>query len=308
MASRGFTDSQIEAFMWIMRTNSATEAAEKMLITQPAISRLLKQLEQRLDFALFDRTNNRLIPTRRGKLFYDEVNKVYSGLSHLKSFADRLKQQTVGQVSIVSMPAFAVSLLPELAITIDECFPGLDIGLYSYRSNQIISDMAAQRFDFAITTDLTVDPRYQSFFYTIPSVCLIPSHHPLNNKQSIQLADFEGETLITGEPNDQIRSPLLQMLSESRITPQKIWTVSLNDIASQLVANGKGIAVLNGISAMTQLSGTIAKPLTVPVEYNIQVIFPLDKDMDDLTREVNHKLLGIVEDKISATQQWFYPA
>ncbi|TNF18779.1 MAG: LysR family transcriptional regulator, partial [Vibrionaceae bacterium] len=45
MAHRGFTDSQIEAFMWIMKTSSATEAADKMLISQPAISRLIKQLE-----------------------------------------------------------------------------------------------------------------------------------------------------------------------------------------------------------------------------------------------------------------------
>ncbi|ELV8594673.1 LysR family transcriptional regulator [Vibrio fluvialis] len=96
MAHRGFTDSQIEAFMWIMKTSSATEAADKMLISQPAISRLIKQLEARLGFELFERHNNRLLPTRRGTLFYDEVDRVYLGLNHLRQFADRLREQATG--------------------------------------------------------------------------------------------------------------------------------------------------------------------------------------------------------------------
>lgn len=307
MASRGFTDSQIEAFLWIMRTSSATEAAEKMLITQPAISRLAKQLEQRLGFTLFDRVNNRLIPTRKGKLFYDEVEKVYTGLTHLKDFADRLKKQAVGQLNIVSMPAFAVNLLPELTIAIDSQFPGLDIGLYSYRSNQIIADMAAQRFDFAITTDLTEDPRYQSFFYTVPNICLLPQTHPLAQKTCIQVADFEGETLISGEPNDQIRTSLFDTFKSAQITPHKIWSVSLSDMASRLVASGKGLAVINCISAMEIPEGTVARPLDIPMDYHLQVIIPLDKNMDPLTREINHQLLGAFEEKISAARQQFYP-
>ena len=115
MAYRGFADSQIEAFMWIMKTSSATEAASKMLISQPAISRLIKQLEARLGFDLFERHNNRLLPTRRGTLFYDEVERVYIGLHHLRQFAERLKERVAGQLRVVSMPAFAVSLVPDAA-------------------------------------------------------------------------------------------------------------------------------------------------------------------------------------------------
>ncbi|WEM44904.1 LysR substrate-binding domain-containing protein (plasmid) [Photobacterium sp. DA100] len=307
MASRGFTDSQIEAFLWIMRTRSATKAAEKMLITQPAISRLIKQLEQRLGFALFDRVNNRLLPTRKGKLFYDEVEKVYAGLTHLKGFADRLKKQVVGQFNIVSMPAFAVNLLPELAIAIDSQFPGLDIGLYSYRSTQIIAEMAAQRFDFAITTDLTEDPRYQSVFYTIPNICLLPEAHPLARKPFIQIADFNGETLIGGEPNEYIRTSISDLFHEAQITPSKTWSVSLSDMASRLVAGGKGLAIINCISAMDIPLGTVARPFDNLVDYQLQVIIPLEKDMDPLTKEINRHLLGAFEQKLCQARERFYP-
>lgn len=307
MAARGFTDNQIEAFMWTIRTSSATEAAEKMLITQPAISRLLKQLEQRLGFSLFERVNNRLIPTRKGKLFYDEVEKVYAGLTHLKDFAGRLKNQAVGQLNIVSMPAFAVNLLPELTIGIDLQFPGLDIGLYSYRSSQIIADMAAQRFDFAITTDLTQDPRYQSFFYTVPCICLLPQAHPLAQKPQIKIKDFENETLINGEPNDQIRTHLLESLNKANVTPNKIWSISLSDMACRLVAYGKGLSVINCISALDIPNDTVAKPFDLPIDYHLQVIIPLNKDMDPLTRDINKQLIKAFEEKIDAAQKRFYP-
>lgn len=299
MAYRGFTDSQIEAFMWIMKTSSATEAASKMLISQPAISRLIKQLEARLGFDLFERHNNRLLPTRRGTLFYDEVERVYIGLNHLRHFAERLKERAAGQLRVVSMPSFAMSLVPDAATLLAEKFPELEISLYSYRSGQIAEEMVAQRFDFGITTDPQLDPRYRSFQYSLPGMCLIPPGHPLEAKALIGIEDFANETLICGEPNEQSRNRLTQRLTKHAISPKKIWTVSLGEMAIRLVANGTGLAVLNAVSAFdAKRAGVVVRPLAFDIRYDFQIILPLEKNLEPAINNINVELMALVEQKI----------
>jgi len=299
MAYRGFTDSQIEAFMWIMKTSSATEAASKMLISQPAISRLIKQLEGRLGFDLFERHNNRLLPTRRGTLFYDEVERVYIGLQHLRQFAERLKERAAGQLRVVSMPSFAMSLVPDAATLLAEQFPDLEISLYSYRSSQIVEEMAAQRFDFAITADPKLDPRYRSFQYSLPGMCLIPPGHPLAAKALIDIEDFANETLICGEPNEQSRNRITQSLTRHAVSPKKIWTVSLGEMAIRLVANGAGLAVLNAVSACdAKRGGVVVRPLAFDIRYDFQIILPLEKDLEPAINNINAELIALVEQKI----------
>ncbi|MGF1682179.1 LysR substrate-binding domain-containing protein [Photobacterium minamisatsumaniensis] len=301
MAYRGFTDSQIEAFTWVMKTRSATEAAEKMLISQPAVSRLIKQLEERLGFNLFERVNNRLLPTRHGTLFYNEVERVYVGLNHLKLFADKIKGTAAGQLRIVSMPSFATSTLPMAATLLAEQYPDLEMSLYSYRSDQILTDMAAERFDFAITSSTQQDARYRSYFYSIPGVCILPKHHPLSEKPMISLQDLKGETLIVGEPEESIRAVIISRLNEIKIKPEKIWTVSLSDIAVRLVAGGTGISVLNAVSAMDaqQQLDIVVRPLEEPIEFKLQIILPLEKNMDPTTLQLALELKRIVEQKIN---------
>lgn len=302
MAHRGFTDSQIEAFMWIMKTRSATEAAEKMLISQPAISRLLKQLEARLGFELFERHNNRLLPTRRGTLFYDEVERVYLGLNHLRQFAGRLKDQADGQLRVVSMPSFAMSLVPDAAAQLTGQFPNLEVSLYSFRSSQIPEDMIAQRFDFGITTDTRTDPRYQSFQYSLPGVCLLPSGHYLARKSIINIEDFENETLICGEPNEYSRGLISQFLTQNSVAPKKIWSVSLSEMAIRLVANGTGLTIVNTVSARdANRPGIVVRPVSFDVHSDFQIILPLEKNVEPEVHTLNMALFDVVEEKIQAS-------
>ncbi|MFG6668485.1 LysR substrate-binding domain-containing protein [Halomonas sp. HNIBRBA4712] len=306
MAHRGFTDAQIEAFMWIMKTSSATEAANRMLVSQPAISRMIKQLETRLGFALFERHHNRLIPTRRGTLFYDEVERVHLGLNHLRQFAERLKHRAAGQLRIVSMPSFAMAVFPAVSAALAEQFPELEISLYSFRSQQIPEDMIAQRFDVGITTDTRPDPRYQSRHYRLPGVCLLPAGHPLCAKRVIDLHDLQDETLVCGEPDEQTRRLITQALTEHSVTPRKIWTVSLGEMATRLVANGTGLAILNSVSAFDALRYAVeVRPLSFDIDYTFQVILPLEKNVEATIAPVTQRLIELVEASIQQSIDTF---
>ena len=84
---------QIEAFRAVMLTGSMTIAAEFLRVTQPAVSRLVKDLEKHLKFRLFRRQGNRLIPTHEATILFAEVDRFYVGL-------DRIAKIEIGRAHV----------------------------------------------------------------------------------------------------------------------------------------------------------------------------------------------------------------
>ena len=76
----GLNIRQIETFAAVMKTGTASRAAETLGITQPAVSRSLAELERAVGFALFARIRNRLVPTPEAKQLYQDVETTFRGI------------------------------------------------------------------------------------------------------------------------------------------------------------------------------------------------------------------------------------
>ena len=84
---------QCEIFRAVMTTSSITEAADRLGITQPAVSKMLAQIERDLGFPLFLRERRRLVPTPEAQALFKEVERAFLGLEHLTRFARDLKER-----------------------------------------------------------------------------------------------------------------------------------------------------------------------------------------------------------------------
>src|SRR6516225_4681588 len=83
---------QVEAFRFVMMTGAITAAAEAMNVTQPAVSRLIRDLEEAVALALFERQGVRLVPTLEAMHWYREVERLYLGLDQLAQAADDIRR------------------------------------------------------------------------------------------------------------------------------------------------------------------------------------------------------------------------
>ena len=82
---------QLEAFHWVMMRGSATAAASAMHVTQPAVSRLIRDFELACGLALFERQGNQLLPTPEATLLLAEVERYAMGLQSVERFAADLR-------------------------------------------------------------------------------------------------------------------------------------------------------------------------------------------------------------------------
>src|SRR5262245_3710426 len=81
---------QIEVFQAVMEANTLTDAANRLCISQPSVSRILARFEQLAGFRAFEHKGRRLIPTAAAKVFYDEVLRMQRGIDHLNRVAEEI--------------------------------------------------------------------------------------------------------------------------------------------------------------------------------------------------------------------------
>ncbi len=115
---------QIEAFRAVMTAGSATLAAQILHVSQPAVSRLIKEMEHAVGFKLFERQSNRLVPSAEGRQLYAEVERNVAGLDRIAQAAAALRSMSSGTLRIAATPAITHGLLPRVVAAFLRESPG----------------------------------------------------------------------------------------------------------------------------------------------------------------------------------------
>src|SRR5207248_2605933 len=98
---------QVEAFRAMMLTGSVTDAAKLMAVTQPAVSRLLRDFQALLKMELFERRGSGLVPTASATALYMEVERSFVGLERITAAAEEIRSRRTGMLRIAAMPALS---------------------------------------------------------------------------------------------------------------------------------------------------------------------------------------------------------
>lgn len=91
---------QLEGLVAVIETGTVSAAANVLRISQPAVSKLIRDLEADTQLALFERESGRLLPTRRGMRLYEEVSRVFGGVNQLARAVEGIKREERGQLVI----------------------------------------------------------------------------------------------------------------------------------------------------------------------------------------------------------------
>lgn len=102
----------LEAFRAIMVRKSVTGAAEMLEVTQPVVTRLIADLEERIALTLFTRTKGRLVPTPEAALLVKDVEQSLLSIERIANAATNIKSLKMGRLEIAASPNMALSFLP----------------------------------------------------------------------------------------------------------------------------------------------------------------------------------------------------
>ena len=171
---------QLKAFNAVMQTGSITGAAKQMLVSQPSVTRLIRDLELNLGFALFVRQGRGIIATVEARRFHLAVESTFLNIERLDDLAAAIRKKAVGKISIGVIPTFSVTVLPRILGQIQGKATRTHTVIHTRNTPGIVDAIQLQQFDLGIVSR---SPPYEGvhilYHTSVNYVALIPAGHEL---------------------------------------------------------------------------------------------------------------------------------
>jgi DNA-binding transcriptional LysR family regulator len=192
-------------------------AAEILNMTQPAASKLLKDLEDMLEVRLFDRLPRGVRPTWYGETMIRHARMALASLSQAHEEIDALKAGRFGSVSIGAITAPAITLLPDAVAQVKAAHPSLRVNVQIETSDVLIDRLNQGKLDMVVgrlfarhdKSDLRYEPLVEE-----PVAAVVRTGHPLIERPSLKLRDLQGHGWIVPPGGSVLRHRFELMFQE----------------------------------------------------------------------------------------------
>lgn len=277
---------QIEAFKAVMEAASVTAAAEAMHISQPGVSRLLRNLEETVGFALFERRKGRLVPTAEARLFHEEVQTYFRNLQRLAQAASDIRALAHGQLRIGSFIALSVAVTPQVIRQFHAAHPQMHVFCTTGQSRQIV-DLVASRFaDLGLIDPIArIGSLRTERRWAHRCVCAIPEGHALADREIVTTDALSRHAVIGLEREFLSRFPSGAPVYEAIARGLRLQ-VHQSIAACAMVAEGIGVAIVDPFTAMyCERLGIIVRPLEAELPFESCVVSSGDMPLSNAARE-----------------------
>lgn len=286
---------QIEAFRAIMLTGGITSAAELMNISQPAVSRLIADLQHALKLKLFERRGPRVTPTSEAMWLFRVVDRSFVGLDLIEQTARDLTARRTGALRIASMPALGVGFLPRYVAGFLAERPLVDINLRGSTSPTILEWVATGQCEigFANATTDHVAVTVKKIPGGLPSVAILPPDHPLTAKQVLVPRDFAGQRFISNTTGTLFRHRIDAVFTAYQVPRIMHTEVQLTMTTCAMVAAGYGVSIVDPFSAYEYAGrGLVVRPFAPRVDFDVTILHSAQNPLSMIAEEF---LAGFLE-------------
>jgi DNA-binding transcriptional LysR family regulator len=286
------TMRQIEAFRATIAAGTVTEAARILGITQPAVSRMLADLQEGTRLKLFERVNRQLVPTDEARLLYEEVETSFFGLEQIALAAESIRNFGSGHLRLISVPALQ-NLIVDAVAGFLGVHSNVSTSVEIQSSQHMFRWLLGRQSDIGVTTF----PIYhRSLDVTVLSkadaICILPPDNPLCRMKSIRPRDLVDQNFISYRSDTMFHYWVDQAFRSERIEMQSNLEARSTNAVFGLVAAGLGVSVVPPDFP----SGALRAPVEVrkfspSIEVELVVVTPNDRPIPLVATELKQMLI-----------------
>jgi DNA-binding transcriptional LysR family regulator len=274
-------------FMEVARRQGFTRASETLHVTQPAVSKMIRGLEDELGTPLLVRERRRVTLTEAGRLVFERAQGVLDALRVIEEEVVELAAIQRGRLRLGMTPIVGVTFFPPLLAEFHAAHPGVVLELREEGSHHIEKLVADRELDVGAV----VLPTDEKLFGVLPFVqdqlvAILHPSHPLARRRAIALRDLRDSRFALYRPEFALHGQILEACRRSGFSPAVMSESSHWDFIVEMVAASIGVALLpRTIGRQLDERRVRAVPLTDPViPWKVALIWRKDRHLPPATR------------------------
>jgi DNA-binding transcriptional LysR family regulator len=300
----GYTLSarNLELLRVAIETRSVTATAERLRLSQPAVSKAVQQAEQRLGFPLFLRERGRLVPTLDARVLLPEIIRAAMAVESVSRLAEDLQGLKTGMVTLAATPVLGNTLAASATARFRAAHPGVQVTIQTMFNHEVVETVADHRVDLGLVLTPVDDGHTKSRdICTAELVCVMPRTHQLARRRVVGPRDLEPYPLISFSRHQPIGALIEEAFRTASIRRVIAMEVTQSLTACALVQAGAGIAVMDGFTILGGMpAGLVVRPFQPALRIAGRLLVPQDRPASRHAETFVRALETIVQDEVAA--------
>lgn len=256
-------------------------------MTQPALSRTIKSLEDELGAPLFIRSRKNLTLTEAGQVLHKHGQIIEQQLQRLDDELSRTLLTKKGHIRI-GLPTITNSFFfSELIASFHKEYPEVTFQLEEDGSKRIEEKVLNNELDFGVAV-LSDDNQELDFYLFIDeTLCLVvPTAHPLADKESVLLEELKDEGFILFNREFELRNSIVSACKRVGFEPAVISETSQLDFIEEMVSHSLGITLLPESTCAELTRDIVTIPVILPaIKWNLAIVWKKDAYLSEVAKE-----------------------
>ena len=261
-------------FHEVAKHKSFSKAAEELFISQPAVTKHIKELERKVGMGLIQRRRGGFSLTEAGKILFKYTHKISSHLMDIENLLENLKKDHQGILKIGTTESYSKGLMPKLLSGFQASCPFMKIALDVGNSEEIEKSLHVYKNDLVLIAVTKKTSRIESIPFLKEELVLIVSpNHPLVKRKTVSLKELERYPLIIRAKGSTTRRIILQAFKEVGIHPSLLIEAGSSEFIKQWVSEGKGVSIIVKRTVEDEERRKIIKTIPLLEKLYLQVAF-----------------------------------
>jgi len=277
-----YTLHQLRIYLKVTETLSITKTAEKLNLTQPAISIQLKNFQDQFDYPLIEIINKKIQVTGLGKEIAIAAESIINEIDNINYKSQNYKNKLAGhlKIAIVSTGKY---IMPYLLSDYLKQNSGVDLTMDVTNYSKVLSSLLQYEIDFALISDDPENIRFEKFDL-IKNELFLVGNSSINNA-SIGDKDFSDTTFLFREGGSRTRLVMENFISKNKIKIKKKIELTSNEAVKQAVIAGLGISIMPLIGMRNEIESGLLKIIPkkgLPVQTTWRLIWLKEKKLSPI--------------------------
>ena len=247
----------LRVFLKVAEHEHITRASEELVLSQPAVTKIIQSLEHEIGLELVERHGRRIVLTHAGHVLHTYARRMFALEREMEDVLATLQDVDAGEITLAANTTTGVYLLPPIVARFRLRYPHVQLHMTILNSHEIVEQIVDWTLDFGVVEgDPTLLPSSLSVdvFSYDQLILVVAPHHHWRSVQTLQPDALREGELLLREQGSGIREAIEQALLPYRVQVNSLLVLPDNEAIKQMVINGVGAGFLSARAVQREIA------------------------------------------------------